>query len=113
MKIWLNIKQTLYRGLFDICKYGDMYVDNIRIRIKNEFWYHFLEAVKHFCQTYINGRIDPNWMDPIRFNGDINLTYRRSWELKGLCWISDLFDSQWNFLSREQIQAFFHTEYIF
>ena len=85
-----------------------MYVDKLRIRIKNEFWDHFLQAVKHLYQTYNSGRIDPNWMYPIWFNSDINFTYRKSWKLKGLHWISDLFDSQWNFFLRDQFEAFFH-----
>ena len=85
-----------------------MYEDKLRLRIKNEFWDHLLQAVKYLYQTYSSSRIDPNWMDPIWFNRDINFTYRKSWELKGLNWISDLFDSQWNFLSRDQIQALFH-----
>ena len=85
-----------------------MYVDKLRIRIKNEFWDHFLQAVKHLYQTYNSDRIDPNWMYPIWFKSDINFTYRKSWELKGLYWISDLFDSQWNFLLRDQFEAFFH-----
>ena len=32
--------------IFDICKYLDMYVDKLRIRIKNEFWNHFASS-KH------------------------------------------------------------------
>ena len=62
-----------------------------------------MQAIKNLYQTYNNGRIDSIWMDPIRFN-----IYRNVLELKGPCWISNLFDSQWNFLSREHIQAFFH-----
>ena len=49
---------------FYICKYVDMYVNKLRTRIKNEFWDHFLQAVKHSYQTYSNGRIDPNWDGP-------------------------------------------------
>ena len=37
-----------------------MYVDKLRIRIKNEFWDHFLQAVKHLYETYNGGVIDPN-----------------------------------------------------
>ena len=95
-------------GIFDICKYGDMYVDKLRIRIKNEFWDHFLQAIKHLYQTYNSGWIDRNWINPHFFNSDINLTYRKSWELKRFYWISDLFDSWWNFLSGDQIDAFLH-----
>ena len=54
-----------YSTIFGICKYGDMYVDKLRIRIKNDFWDHFLRAAKHLYQTYNSARIDPNWMDPI------------------------------------------------
>ena len=54
-----------------------MYVGKLRIRIKNEFWEQFLQAVKHLYQTYNSGRIDPNWMDPIWFNSDINFTFRK------------------------------------
>ena len=69
---WRVIAQHF--GIIDISKYGDMYVDKLRIRTKNEFWDHVLQAVKHLYQTYNSGRIDPNWMDLIWFNSDINFT---------------------------------------
>ena len=68
-----------------------------------------LQAVNTCSKLYNkNGRIDPNWMELIWFNKCINFTHRKTWELKELYWISHMFDSQWNLLSREQIQAFFH-----
>ena len=65
-----------------------------------------MQAVKHVYQTYNSGRMDTNWMEPTWFNSNIN--FRKSWELKAIYWIPDLFDLQWNFLSRDQIEAFFH-----
>ena len=49
-------------------------------------------------------------MELIWFNSDVNSTYGRKLGIKRLCWMSDLFDSLWNFLSREQIQVLYHIE---
>ena len=67
-----------------------MYLDKLRIRIKNEFWEHFLQAVKHLYLTYDIGRIDANGIDPVWYISDLDCTYRKCFELKGLCWIPDL-----------------------
>ena len=43
----------------------------------------------------------------IWYDSGLNINFRKSWESKGICWISDVCDSSRNPLTREELQPKF------
>ena len=82
------------------------------VRSQIQFYLNFLAALKHLHRVNGNSSLDLNWMDPIWYNSGLNINYRkRKRESKSMCWISDVCDSSWNVVTRDQLQAKFQKRY--